>query len=144
MKINFKILSIFGLIMAINLLSCTTQQPVEQQEKNQLKGIWQLIAGEWPMQDTVYTFPSDEWAGFKSYKFLGETHWVVIGQDTASDMHHAHAGPYRFTVDTYVEYFEIHKNINLIGDSAVFKYTIEGDKWTVSNDWLKEEWKRIE
>ena len=144
MKNNLNVKFVIGLIMAITMLSCTTQQPANQQEKTPLEGVWQLVAGEWSMQDTVYTFPSDDFAGFKSYKFLGETHWVVIGQDTAMDMYHAHAGPYRFTEDTYVEYFEIHQNISSIGDSAVFKYTIEGDKWTISSDWLEEEWKRIE
>jgi len=56
----------------------------------------------------------------------------------------AHAGIYRVTEDTYVEYFDIHNDIKSIGDSAVFKYTLDGDKWTISSDWLKEEWKRIE
>jgi len=78
------------------------------------------------------------------YKFLVGEHWTVIGQDTSLDMHWAHAGIYRNTEDTYVEYFAIHNSIESIGDSAVFKYTLDGDKWIVSNDWLKEEWKRIE
>ena len=144
MKKNLKISCILSLIMVMAMLSCTTQPPVEQQEKNPLKGVWQLMAGEWSMQDTVYTFPSEDFVGFKSYQFLGETHYVVVGQDTAGDTHYAHTGPYRFTEDTYVVYFEIHKNVNSIGDSAVFKYSIEGDKWTISSDWLNEEWKRIE
>ena len=80
----------------------------------------------------------------KSYKYLGKINWANVGQDTAMDMHWAHAGTYRVTEDTYVEYFEIHENIKSIGDSAVFKYTIDGDKWMISSDGLKEEWKRIE
>ena len=46
--------------------------------------------------------------------------------------------------DIYVEYFDIHNSIRSIGDSAVYKYTLNGDKWTISSDWLREEWTRIE
>jgi hypothetical protein len=96
------------------------------------------------VQDTIYTFPGGDFRGMKSFKYLGKTNWANVGQDTAMDMHWAHAGIYRVTEDTYVEYFEIHENIKSIGDSAVYKYKLDGDKWTISSDRLKEEWKRIE
>ena len=92
----------------------------------------------------MITFPSGDLTGFKSMKYLGKTSWGNLGQDTASGFFYGHAGTYRITEDTYVEYFEIHNNIKSIGDSAVFKYTLDGDKWTLSSDWLKEEWKRID
>ena len=145
MKSIFRISSIISFILVgIAMLSCTTQETVEQEEKNSLEGIWKLVSGEWSMQDTVYTFPEGDLEGLKSIKYLGKMNWANIGQDTASDMFYAHAGIYRVTEDTYVEYFDIHNNIKSIGDSAVFKYTLDGDKWTISSDWLKEEWERIE
>lgn len=145
MKTNFRISSTISFILVgIAILSCTTQQTVEQEEKKSLEGVWQLVSGEWTMQDTLITFPGSDMPDIKSYKFLYGEHWAVLGQDTSLDMHWAHAGIYRITEDTYVEYFEIHNNIESIGDSAVLKYTLDGDKWTVSSDWLKEEWKRIE
>jgi hypothetical protein len=145
MKTNFRISSIIGFILVgIAMLSCTTQQPVEQEEKDSLEGVWKLVSGEWTMQDTIYTFPGGDFKGMKSYKYIGKIKWANVGQDTAMDTHYAHAGIYRITEDTYVEYFEIHENIESIGDSAVYKYTLDRDKWTISSDWLKEEWERIE
>ena len=132
------------ILLAVIMFSCTTQKPVEQVKTNSLEGVWQIVSGEWTLQDTVLTFPGGDLEGFKSYKYLGKINWANIGQDTASDMFFAHAGIYRVTEDTYVEYFDIHNDIKSIGDSAVFKYTLDGDKWTISSDWLKEEWERIE
>jgi|GEM_PF-4790356 len=145
MKIKLYILSSFCFILVgIAVLSCTTQQTPEKEDNNTLEGVWKLVSGEWSMQDSVITFPGSDLKGVKSYKCLGKTTFAIVGQDTASDMHWAHAGKYRTAGDTYVEYFEITKNINRIGDSAVYKYTLDGDKWIISSDRLKEEWKRIE
>jgi len=145
MKNIFRISPIVCFILVgIAMLSCTTQPNVEQEEKKTLEGVWKLVSGEWSMQDTVYTFPGANLKGLKSYKYLGKTNWANLGQDTASDLLIAHGGIYRVTEDEYVEYFDIHNNIKSIGDSAVFKYTLNGDKWTISSDWLKEEWSRIE
>ncbi len=129
--------------VCIMLFSCTAEEK-ESDKTNPLEGVWKLVSGEWTMQDTVYTFPGGDYEGLKSYKYLGKINWANIGQDTASDMFIAHAGIYRVTEDTYVQYYEINKNIELIGDSSVYKYTLDGDKWTISSDRLKEEWKRIE
>lgn len=131
-------------IAGIAMSNCTTQQYAEQDDQNTLEGVWECISAEWQMQDTVYTFPGGDLKGLKSYKYLGKTNWANIGQDTASDMIWAHGGTYRVTEDMYVEYFDLHNNINSIGDSAVYKYTLNGDKWTISSDWMQEEWRRIE
>jgi hypothetical protein len=144
MRNNFKILFIISFVIVIAMISCTTQPPVEQEENNTLEGVWKLVSGEWSMQDTVFNFPGSDYKGMKSYKYLSKNHWANIGQDTASDLFFAHAGLYRILEDTYVEYFDLHNNIRSIGDSAVYKYTLVGDKWNISSDWLKEEWERIE
>jgi len=145
MKYILHISSIISIILVgIAMLSCTTQQNVEQEDQKSLEGVWKLVSGEWNMQDTVYTFPGGDFKGLKSYKYLGKTNWANIGQDTASDLVYCHGGIYRITEDIYVEYFDIHNNIKSIGDSAVYKYTLNGDKWTISSDRLKEEWRRIE
>ena len=95
------------ILLAVIMFSCTTQQPVELEEENSLEGVWKLVSGEWTMQDTNYTFPGGDYKDMKSIKILGKTNWANVGQDTSMDMHWAHAGIYRITEDTYVQYFEI-------------------------------------
>jgi hypothetical protein len=143
MKNLIKTLSLICFIIVFAMICCTSAEE-EPEKMNNLEGVWQLESGEWTRQDTIYTFPGGDFKGMKSYKYLGKINWANVGQDTTMDMHWARAGIYRVTEDTYVEYFEIHENVKLIGDSAVFNYTLDGDKWTLSSDWLKEEWKRIE
>ena len=126
------------------MLSCSTQQPVEQEEKKSLEGVWELVSGEWTMQDTIMTYPGPQTTDARSFKFITEKHWGVAGMIPSNEMNWGFAGTYRFTDDTYVEYFLIQDNLENIGDSAVYKYKLDGDKWTISSDWSKEEWKRIE
>jgi len=145
MKNIFRISSIISFILVgMAMLSCTTQPPVEQEEKKSLEGVWELVSGEWTMQDTIYTFPGGDYKDMKSIKILGKTNWANVGQDTSMDMHWAHAGIYRITEDTYVQYFEISNNIKSIGDSVVYKYTLDGDFWTITREGQSEKWKRIE
>lgn len=143
MKKPVKILSYISLIIVITTFSCTTQQPVEQEEKKTLEGAWELVSGEYTRGDTTFTLSEDTYPFIKAYKFLSKTRWAVLTQDTSQNVFRAVTGPYRLTDDTYVEYFEIIENIESIGDSAVFEYTLEDDKWIISSDWLKEEWKRV-
>jgi len=145
MKNIFRISSIISFILlGIAMLSCTTQPPVEQEEKKSLEGVWELVSGEWTMQDTIMTYPGPQTTDIRSFKFITEKHWGVAGMIPSNEMNWGFAGTYRSTDDTYVEYFLIQKNLENIGDSAVYKYKLDGDKWTISSDWSKEEWKRIE
>ena len=145
MKNNFRISSTISFILVgMAMLSCTTQPPVEQEEKKSLEGVWELVSGEWTMQDTIMTYPGPQTTDARSFKFITEKHWGVAGMIPSNEMNWGFAGTYRFTDDTYVEYFLIQENLENIGDSAVYKYKLDGDKWTISSDWSKEEWKRIE
>lgn len=145
MKNIFRISSIISFILVgMAMLSCSTQQPVEQEEKKSLEGVWELVSGEWTMQDTIMTYPGPQTTDARSFKFITEKHWGVAGMIPSNEMNWGFAGTYRFTDDTYVEYFLIQENLENIGDSAVYKYKLDGDKWTISSDWSKEEWKRIE
>ena len=144
MKKNLRVSSIISLFMVMAMLSCTTQPPVEQQKTNPLEGVWELVSGEFYRGDSIISYPGDMWPDLKSYKFISKTRWAVLSQDTSNNFFHTVTGKYRTTENTYVEYFEIHENIESIGDSAVFTYNLEGNKWTISTDWMKEERKRIE
>ena len=140
---NLKISFILSLIMVMTMLSCTTQPPVEQQT-NPLEGVWEFVSGEQSSQDTIITYPGPQLADIRSFKFITGEHWGVTGMIPSQEMNWGFAGTYRLTDDTYVEYFVIQGNPENIGDSTVYKYTLDGDKWTISSDWLKEVWKRVE
>ena len=140
---NLKISCILSLIMVMAMLSCTTQPPVEQQT-NPLVGVWEFVSGEQTTQDTIFTYPGPQSTDIRSFKFITGEHWGVTGMVPSQEMNWGFAGTYRFTDDTYVEYFLIQDNLENIGDSAVYKYKLDGDKWTISSDRIKEEWKRIE
>ncbi|MFA9409272.1 MAG: hypothetical protein ACERKJ_10645 [Candidatus Dadabacteria bacterium] len=140
---NLKISCILSLIIVMTMLSCTTQPPVEQQT-NPLEGVWEFVSGEQTTQDTIITYPGPQSTDIRSFKFITGEHWGVTGMVPSQEMNWGFAGTYRVTDDTYVEYFVIQINPENIGDSAVYKYKLDGDKWTISSDRLKEEWKRIE
>ena len=145
MKNIFRISSTISfMLVGMAMLSCTTQPPVEQEEKKSLEGVWELVSGEWTMQDTIMTYPGPQTTDARSFKFITEKHWGVAGMIPSNEMNWGFAGTYRFTDDTYVEYFVIQSNPENIGDSAVYKYKLDGERWTISSDWRKEEWKRIE
>ena len=140
---NLKISNILGLFMIITVLSCTTQPPVEQQT-NPLEGVWEFVSGERTTQDTIITYPGPQTTDLRSFKFITKNHWGVTGMVPSRGSNWGFAGTYRLTDDTYVEHFVIQSNTENLGDSAVYKYKLDGDIWTISSDWLKEEWKRIE
>ena len=140
---NLKISCILSIIIVMTMLNCTTQPPVEQQT-NPLEGVWEIVSGERTTQDTTFTYPGPQSTDMRSFKFITKKHWGVTGMVPSQEMNWGFAGTYRLTDDTYVEYFVIQGNPENIGDSTVYKYTLDGDKWTISSDWLKEEWKRVE
>jgi len=144
MKSNSKILSIIGIIIVITMFNCKTQQPVEQEEINSLKGVWEFVSGESTTQDTIITYPGPQMPDLKSFKFITEKHWAVTGMAHSQEMNWGFSGPYRLTDDTYVEYFFIHSNPEILKDSAVYSYTLEGDTWIISQEGYSEKWKRIE
>lgn len=145
MKNIFHISSIISFILVgIAMLSCITQETLEQEEQKSLEGVWEFVTGERTTQDSIITYPGPQMPDIRSLKFITEKHWGVTGMIPSNEMNWGFAGTYRLTDDTYVEYFLIQINPENIGDSTVYKYKLDGDKWTISSDRSKEEWKRIE
>jgi hypothetical protein len=143
MRKNLEVSCILSLIVIMATFSCTTQ-PTAEQKANPIEGVWEFVTGEQITQDTVITYPGSQSMGMRSFKFITEKHWGVTGMIPSSETNWGFAGTYRLTDDTYVEYFVIQRNPENIGDSAVYNYKLDGYKWTISSDRLKEEWKRIE
>lgn len=139
MQRNFhKSAIISSISIVLFALSCTTQQSFEKKMKISLEGVWEL--------DKRYTGTSIIHFGtdMKSYKIIYGDHWAVAGHNHSEDLNWGFAGSYRITKDTYVEYLEIVRNPENLGDSLVYKYTLKNDTLLILRPGSSESWKRIE
>lgn len=132
------------ILLAVTMLNCTTQKPVEQVKTNPLEGVWEFISGEGVIQDSIISYPGPQMPDIKAIKFITEHHWGVTGMAPSNDMNWGFAGTYSISDDTYTEYFEIQANPENIGDSVVYSYTLDGEFWTIKSEGRSEKWKRIE
>ena len=126
------------ILFALFMLSCTTQKPVEIEKKNPLEGVWEYV--ESFTSDTTYTRSPE----MKAYKVLYGNYFSLAGQNHPEELNWGHAGMIRITENTYVEYLDIVRAPEYVGDSAVFTYTIDGDFWTITREGHSEKCKRIE
>ena len=133
MKSSF-ILCFFILLLFV--LGCT------KNIENSLQGVWQFSSGVYNTEDGTISVSGS--STYKSYKYIGKTRYVVITQDTSKQSFGGHSGTYRINGDEYIETFEINKDPKSIGLSFAFKYKIEGNEWTISNNRMHEVWIRVE
>jgi hypothetical protein len=133
MKSNF---GLYLFIMCLFVLGCTAKK------ENNLQGVWRFSSGVYNTDDETISVKGD--ANYKSYKYVSKTRYAVITQDTSKQSFGGHSGTYRINGDEYTETFEINKNPNSIGSSFTFKYKIEGNEWTISNNRIHEVWIRVE
>ena len=56
----------------------------------------------------------------------------------------AHSGLYRLEGDEYTEMFKMHKDTNMIGQSATFKYQINSNQLFISSQSMEEVWEKVE
>ncbi len=138
MKNYAKTLSLICLIIACIMLCCTTEKK-EPIKTNPLEGVWEYVESFTP--DTTYQRSPD----LKAYKILYENYFALAGQNHPAEENWGHAGKIRVTEDTYVEYLDIVSMPAYVGDSAVFKYTLNGDIWTITYEGgsRTEKWKRV-
>ena len=137
MKNYSRIYSVIALIVICTLLCCTTEDK-EPQKTNPLEGVWEFV--ESFTSDTTYQRSPD----MKAYKVLHGDYFSLAGQNHPAEQNWGHAGKIRITEDTYVEYLDIVRAPEYVGDSAVFTYTLNGDFWTITREDHSEKWKRIE
>jgi len=152
MKANFRISSTISFILVgMAILSCTTQPPIEQEEKKSLEGAWELIYSEY-----VYTAVNDTLIGaefeYPPVKLLTKNH-VAFGRRKPNDESiSAGGGKYSYDGETYTFHIKYHTHTPAVGTKVEFKSKLEGDKWTIKgvipgvdgDILLKEIWKRIE
>ena len=124
------------ILCGVFLFSCTVQN-----EKN-LNGVWKYLSGNYTFNDTSFTVSKDN--NFKSIKIYGDTHYSLITQNQVKDMFLAHSGLYRLEGDEYTEMFKMHKDTNMIGQSATFKYQINSNQLFISSQSMDEVWEKVE
>lgn len=138
-------LPIIVFVLFVFLLnSCDDCCEKECCKKPSLEGAWEIVEGEWDFNGEALVFPADTFKDLKSYKFFSKSHWTVIGHVPSDSMHWAHGGKYKLADSVYVEYWEIAKNQEMIGDSAVFEIKLTDEEMKISNKTFKETWKRID
>ncbi len=126
--------------LLVLFVSCDSDKPAET--TSPLEGVWELVSGEWDMQDTTWVFPSPG-NEMKSMKYYSKGYFFVIGKDALAAEFHALSGKYTINEDEYTEVIEFASMEN-IGGNIVIKYHIEGDILSLESDWFNEKWKRIE
>ena len=124
------------IIFGVLLLSCTTQNEKE------LNGVWKFVSGNYTFSDTSMTITNN--SNLKSIKIYGDTHYSLVTQNKVEKYFSAHSGLYLLEGDDYTEVFKIHKDPDMIGKSATFKYKISVDQLVISSEYLKEVWEKIE
>ena len=124
------------ILFGVFLFSCTTQN-----EKD-LNGVWKFVSGNYTFSDTSMTISGN--TNLKSIKIYGDTRYSLVTQNEVEEYFSAHSGLYLLEGDEYTDMFKIHKDPDMIGKYATFKYQINGNQLVISSEYLKEVWEKIE
>jgi len=111
-------------------------------ENDNLVGAWKFVSGEYSLPDTTMTLKAN--AYLKAVKIFSQSHYSNMTQDLTKDLFISHGGTYDLVGDQYIENKEISINVNSIGQSAKFKYKIDGNKLILSSETMNEIWEKIE
>lgn len=136
-----KAINHFIIFLLFLFISCNTNPPAEDLA-SPLEGVWELVSGEWNMQDSTLIMPSPG-ISLKAMKYYSKGHFFVIGKDAPTAENYALAGTYSVDGKEYTEVIQFN-SVGNIGSSVIIKYSIEDDLLTLKSDWSTETWKRIE
>ncbi len=125
----------FTILFTVLMMSCTTSN------ETGMNGAWQYVSGNYKSDDSVTKTTSDD---IKSIKIYADNRYSVITQIITDNNFFAHSGLYNLEGDTYTESFKIHKNPDMVGKSATFKYELSNKQLIISNDYMEEIWEKIE
>ena len=117
------------------MMSCTASNEAG------MNGAWRYVSGNYKSDDSITKTTSDDISSIKIYV---DNHYSVITQIIADDNFFAHSGLYSLEGDTYTESFKIHKNPDMVGKSATFKYELRNGQLIISNEYMEEIWEKIE
>ena len=97
-----------------------------------------MDSGNYTFSDTSMTISGN--TNLKSIKIYGDTRYSLVTQNEVEEYFSAHSGLYLLEGDEYTEMFKIHKDPDMIGKYATFKYQINGNQLVISSEYLKEVW----
>ena len=125
----------FTILLTILMMSCTASNEAG------MNGAWRYVSGNYQSDDSITKTTSDD---INSIKIYTDSHYSVVTQIIAEDNFFAHSGLYSLDDDTYTESFKLHKNPDMVGKSATFKYELNDNQLIISNDYMEEIWEKIE
>ena len=124
----------FTILLTILMMSCTASNEAG------MNGAWRYVSGNYQSDDSITKTTSDD---INSIKIYTDNHYSVVTQIIAEDNFFALSGLYSLDDDTYTESFKLHKNPDMVGKSATFKYELNDNQLIISNDYMKEIWEKI-
>ena len=129
-------------VLVLICAGCTSEKP--DVVTNPLVGVWEIVAGEYHMQDTTVTIPNHSMPDFKSIKFFSENYFNTTGTDGNPDgKFWSFSGTYVIDGDEYTQT----QIINRSGEKEkkqTMKFKVEGDTLYQESDWHNEVWIRLE
>jgi hypothetical protein len=111
-----------------------------------LVGTWEFVSAKTTHSDgTVVEHSSLD---LRSSKILNSDYFCVVTRNADGSFRHVNLGPYRVEGNLYTETLEYSTYNRWIGSSPVYKFTLEGDLWTIrttgGRDVVREEvWRRV-
>ena len=125
----------FTILFTALMISCTVSKDAE------LNGSWKYVSGSYKSNDSINKATSDD---INSIKIYTDNRYSVITQILAEDDFFAHSGSYSLEGDTYIEFFKLHTNPDMVGKSATFEYELRNKQLIISSDFMEEIWEKIE
>ena len=119
--------------------SCTPKEP---SGNTPLTGVWELVSGQWTMNDSTYTLPGPGME-LKSMKYYGKDHFFCIGMNAPGMDRYAFSGEYTVEGDQYTEKVSYSTGDN-IGQEYPLSYQVSGDTLKIQGNWFHETWERVE
>ena len=124
----------FTILLTVLMMSCTASNEAG------MNGAWRYVSGNYQSDDSITKTTSDD---INSIKIYTDNHYSVVTEIIAEDNFFALSGLYSLDDDTYTESFKLHKNPDMVGKSATFKYELNDNQLIISNDYMKEIWEKI-
>lgn len=131
-----------NLILLATILAFVCSCRTETLPESPLTGVWELVSGEWEIQDSTFVLPGPGMK-MKSMKFYSREHFFCIGTDAPGMEHYAFCGTYTIDGDRYTEKVTMSSGDN-VGAEYPIKFEVSGDSLKLEGEWFRETWEKLE